>query len=115
MTQDLLAAAKWMEEFIEAMNEDRVTQDQRDLYASMLQAARAAIVEAEASQAGWVEWAGGVCPVAHGSRVDVRHRDGGVFPSVLAGFGEAEDWSIDPDRDQGGDIMAYRIAKAERV
>ena len=43
---DLLVAARWMQEFIEAVNENRVTQDQRDLYSSMMATATAAIAKA---------------------------------------------------------------------
>ena len=44
---ELLAAAEWMEEFIEAVNEERVTQNQRDLYSSMMATARRAIAAAK--------------------------------------------------------------------
>lgn len=45
---ELLIAAEWMEEFIEAVNEDRVTQNQRDLYSSMMATARRAALFAAA-------------------------------------------------------------------
>lgn len=47
VTEKLLAAAEWMEEFIEAVSEDRVTQNHVDLYSSMMLLAREAIVEAK--------------------------------------------------------------------
>lgn len=43
---ELLAACRWMQDFIEAVNEDRVTQDQRDLYTSMMKLAGDAIAKA---------------------------------------------------------------------
>jgi len=43
---ELLDACQWMQEFIEAVNEDRVSQDQRDLYTSMMKLASAAIAKA---------------------------------------------------------------------
>ena len=43
----LLPAAKWMRDFIEAVNEDRVTQDMRDQYSSMMLTAENAIAAHE--------------------------------------------------------------------
>lgn len=43
---ELLSACQWMQEFIEAVNEDRVSQDQRDLYTSMMNLASDAIAKA---------------------------------------------------------------------
>ena len=53
----------------------------------------------------WIEWNGGECPVAIGTPVDVRHRDGDVFFAETAGRGSAHDWDNDGF---GGDIVAYR-------
>lgn len=65
----------------------------------------------------WIDWAGGACPVADGSKVDVKHRDGDVFLSNTAGLesesetdGFAEDWSVSGNHSHPGDIVAYRVA-----
>lgn len=60
---------------------------------------------------GWIEWAGGECPVAPETQVGVRHRDGGEF-YCGAGRRYAEDWSIDQDHPEGGDIIAYRVVQS---
>lgn len=44
---DMLASVKWLVDFVEAVNEDRVTQNQRDIYASMMDFANATIAKAE--------------------------------------------------------------------
>lgn len=48
----LLPAAIWMRDFIEAVNEDRVTQNQKDLFASMMLTANDAIAAHEADWKG---------------------------------------------------------------
>ena len=74
----------------------------------------AAIKDAEAKSAnpvadadGWIPWAGGECPVAFETKVDVRHRDGNEYQG-FAGYSIARVW------DHAGeprDIIAYRIVK----
>lgn len=80
-----------------------------------------------AKNEGWIEWAGGECPVEKGTLVDVRYRNGkenhhvaaGVRGSVAAG-GDlrgmfACDWS---NGSSGNDIIAYRLhqpKKSEQV
>lgn len=46
----LLQACEWMEDFILACNENRVTQEQSDLYSSMMKLARDEIVKARAER-----------------------------------------------------------------
>lgn len=68
----------------------------------------------------WIEWTGGDCPVAKGTLVDVKYRDGRSANGVTAGTesGEpnhvsdngsnAEDWSHDG---VWADIVAYRLSR----
>lgn len=49
INRDLLQACEWMEEFILACNENRVTQEHVDLYESMMKLARDSIVKARAA------------------------------------------------------------------
>lgn len=77
-----------------------------------LSSARAVVEEAEASRHlpvadadGWIPWAGGKCPVAFETKVDVRHRDGNEYQG-FAGYSIARFW------DHAGeprDIIAYRV------
>ena len=72
----------------------------------------------------WIEWTGGDCPVAKGTLVDVKYRDGRSARGVTAGteWGEsghvsdngknAEGWSHDGI---GADIVAYRLAQPAHV
>ena len=68
----------------------------------------------------WIEWNGGECPVADGTLVDVRHRDGDEFLGQLAwGVARPEEgntvwagaafWHRDG---VDGDIVAYRLVDA---
>ena len=77
---------------------------------------REAIAKAEAalsapqSDDGWIPWKGGECPVAHGTVVDVRYRDG------WEGGGLASKWRWHHETRgnpilEGGDIIAYRVVK----
>ena len=65
---------------------------------------------------GWIEWHGGECPVAKGTLVDVKHRDGNVHLNQSALLdaplpnGCAEDWDNDG---VSGDIIAYRLSKPD--
>lgn len=59
----------------------------------------------------WSEWHGGACPVPVGTRVDVRHRDGGEWSDAPAGeFGYARRWE---HRNALDDIVAWRLAEDE--
>jgi hypothetical protein len=66
-----------------------------------------------ASENEWIEWTGGAMPVPFGTKVDVRHRDGDEIvdeAGVLGGY--AEDWSIDVENPEDGDIVDYRVVSA---
>ncbi len=39
----------------------------------------------EAANDNWIVWAGGECPVARGTRVDILDADGHVWAGVAAG------------------------------
>lgn len=69
---------------------------------------------------GWIEWAGGECPVAGHVLVDIKHADGTCSPQMRAddlivaephGF----DWwrHLDPIHTaRGGFVKAYRMVPA---
>lgn len=53
-------------------------------------------------------------PVPVGMLVDVRHRDGDRHFRQEAGlYGYAEDWSIDVEWPERGDIIAFRICEEQ--
>ncbi len=52
---------------------------------------------------GWIEWAGGECPVGNGVKVDLRFREGNELLEIDA------DWRWN-HRDTPSDIVAYRLA-----
>lgn len=56
----------------------------------------------------WVEWNGGKRPVAAGTIVDVKFRDGTIWKLELA---ENRDWEHDLARDRVNDIIAYRVVR----
>lgn len=56
---------------------------------------------------GWIDWAGGDCPVPFRTPVEVRHRNGGEL-EARAGRGAAKSWS---HQGFSGDIVAYRICE----
>lgn len=60
----------------------------------------------------WILWAGGSCPFAPGTLVDVRHRDGRTHYAAPCGadLSAAEDWSHGDELGLAnpGDIVAYR-------
>ena len=72
----------------------------------------------------WIEWAGGDCPVAKGTLVDVKYWNGGEALGVTAGTAPDEeghvahnglyafDWSHDGMHE---DIVAYRLAQPTHV
>ncbi|QHJ79607.1 MAG: hypothetical protein [Caudoviricetes sp.] len=58
---------------------------------------------------GWIEWAGGECPVAPWEYVSVKHRsDKCVSQNAMASY---FDWSNYPSKFDT-DIIAYRVVKA---
>lgn len=71
---------------------------------------------------GWIDWAGGECPVEEGTLVDVRYRCGRENHHVSAGIvcdmgGSdsdwcAEDWSHD---NSTHDIIAYRLHQPQEA
>lgn len=67
--------------------------------------AEQAFARKTASDDGWIEWAGGECPVPAGIQHQVRLRDGLVSEVDDC----PETWSWDHE-DGEGDIIAYRIA-----
>lgn len=77
-----------------------------------LSSARSAIAEAtnkapQPSADGWIPWEGGERPVEHGTKVDVRHRDGNQYQG-FAGYSIALRWDHD---NHPRDIIAYRVVK----
>lgn len=62
------------------------------------------------SNDGWIEWAGGECPVEKGTLVDVRLKNGRTVTAQEAlknnSFATYPFWRKD---DAGGDIIAYRL------
>ena len=63
------------------------------------------------SDDGWIPWEGGDCPVAHGTVVDVRFRDG------WEGDGLASKWRWHHATQENSDvkeldIIAYRVVKS---
>ena len=89
----------------------------RELSVEDFKQAREIIAKAEATLAapqpvddGWIPWKGGECPVAHGTVVDVRYRDG------WEGDGLASKWrwhhaTQESSDVKGLDIIAYRVVK----
>lgn len=65
---------------------------------------------------GWIKWEGGECPVAEGTMLDVRYRDGtvrGNIPALV--WADFEDDATEPYWENDGisnDIVAYRIVEA---
>lgn len=64
---------------------------------------------------GWIEWAGGECPVDTDTRVAVRFRDApeSIIQNETAGFWQWERADVrGPLADAGDDIIAYRVISA---
>lgn len=55
---------------------------------------------------GWIEWAGGECPVHPDTRVEIEYRDGDPTSS----FGSAYGWRWN-HQGTAGDIVRYRIVR----
>lgn len=62
------------------------------------------------TQDGWIEWAGGECPLARGTRHQVRYRDGliGREKYAIDGARSHQVWAHDPETARF-DITAYRV------
>lgn len=59
----------------------------------------------EEQQDGWISWGGGGCPVAEGTKIEVRFRRGETYETV---YGPALCWNVDG---YNSDIIAYRVVK----
>jgi hypothetical protein len=63
----------------------------------------------------WVEWAGGECPVARTSLVQVRMRDGATEKVRTAGYwcrtDDDRDYWVHEPLDHNNDIIAYRMVR----
>lgn len=83
--------------------DDCVTRDQ---YEAALAASKAVV-----GHEGWIQWAGGDCPVDSDAIVEVKFRDPNrcKFNSLIAGD---FDWSHDGSN---GDIIAYRLQQPHEV
>lgn len=58
---------------------------------------------------GWIEWAGGECPIPVGTLVDAQYANGGLEKCFA---GELRwDWQFDGKG--GGDIVRYRVVEAK--
>lgn len=57
-----------------------------------------------ADKDGWIEWGGGVCPVADGVFTEVRFSDG-----LTAKHRSPETWVWRHNQSKGSNIVAYRI------
>lgn len=75
----------------------------------------------KANKDGWIRHRGGRCPVAEGTIIDVRYRDGVVHESVealLSSDCEQDNWIHEKDKNSDlafCDIMAYRIHAPEQA
>lgn len=69
------------------------------------------------SDGGWIAWGGGECPVAEGTLVDVRYRDGDEKSCItaLTNSPGGRDASADYWMNEGfsADIVSYRISIAK--
>jgi hypothetical protein len=70
----------------------------------------AIIAELARDTDGWIEWTGGPCPLAEGTRHQVRYRDGIVSREKYAIQGAISPtvWAHDPEMPRF-DIIAYRV------
>ena len=71
----------------------------------MRQAWQAALASQQPADDGWVEWAGGECPVRADAIVDVKWSGGNQ-----SDFGKAYYWSWE-HYDYEDNIIAYRVVK----
>lgn len=72
--------------------------------------AEATLADQQSADGGWIPWAGGECPVAHSTIVDVRLRNQGEGRAVASNwrwYHETRGNSIL----EGADIIAYRVVK----
>lgn len=70
---------------------------------------QAALASQQPADDGWIEWAGGECPVDNLRHVEVKLRDGFINSTSLAGeLGWG--WCLDEEWAES-DIIAYRVVK----
>lgn len=73
-------------------------------------APRVVAVASEPANDGWVEWAGGVCPVDLGTRIDTKYRDGDeMFNGEAGQFGTKTSEMFWLNECHKNDIVAYRL------
>ena len=106
-----------MKELLDALKSIMALPDHKVDRRDEAKAAREVIAKAEATLAAtqpsyddWIPWKGGDCPVAHGTVVDVRFRDG------WEGDGLASKWRWHHATQENSDvkeldIVAYRVVK----
>ena len=78
--------------------------------------AEAALAEPQADADGWIPWSSGECPIATGTVVDVKYRNGAIGAGLPANIhipSRKDDAGPVYWRDDGmqNDIIAYRIVK----
>jgi len=61
---------------------------------------------------GWIEWKGGECPVAEGTPISIRYRDGEEFANAFALGSRNSRWE---HLGMKGDVVAYRLRKTEQA
>lgn len=67
------------------------------------------ILEQQERGDGWIEWAGGECPLEDSTIVDIKHRDGRVAEGEMAGNYIWTHGYYHYLTKTGADIIAYRI------
>ena len=83
---------------------------------SAIAKAEAALAEPQADADGWIPWSSGECPIATGTVVDVKYRNGAIgagLPANIHTPSRKDDAGPVYWRSNGmlNDIIAYRIAK----
>ena len=73
----------------------------------------------------WTKWQGGDCPVAKGTLVDVKYRDGREAMGVTAGTQQGDEGHVEDNGffaydwshgfDEEWEIVAYRLARPAHV
>lgn len=96
--QDLNHLKSWVETCGISMKEER--------YMQALEIALPILEQQERGEGGWIEWAGGDCPVAPWENVSVKHRNDKCISQDAPACNF--DWSNYPSKFDS-DIIAYRI------
>ena len=113
LTKELLDALKDAEEALSHVENNlhvRVNPPTLGRMRKAIAKAEAILAATEPADDGWIPWEGGDCPVAHGTVVDVRFRDG------WEGDGLASKWRWHHATQENSDvkeldIVAYRVVK----